>query len=592
HSVPPTATHSDIHPSSYSVSPTATQSDIHPSSYSVPPTATHSDIHPSSYSVPPAATQSDIHSSQDSASHSQPSTSSGALPSELHDEDTVPYLDESVLEAIYEDWIEIRTIVEKAKYSEDHTSMTKQVNTFLDKMKDEDKFEEYISKEIRHQSHLIKSLQKDTIVSKDKKNVYKQLMKYHTSEDYKRNIILLLGREPMDAEMNGLHRVNEEIRESLIHKLAGDVVLEQPNFKVQRSTTVSQQCTSSRGKVRYVGSYVLAKIKYQHQRNADNLLGKYGKRDMKRRHVENASVQIVNELCRTETQIISETEDADSIALTIGKQYAQGKLNHISDKTSKFFTLLTEETLSKQKEIPIQTNIGNTIANSLIQNDQLKVTYEEGFDSQYPSELPNDCDRIQIQNDLYVEIINLFVRVLTKQLRKDFINFHETKKTQAHRKKVLQKKAKNSEISWTTISNDQSVSKCNSHNELKRHISEYGTIPSKFTKLEATHLAKMYNIPLKSNLKKSIIVDKLLKEIPSRQGMSNANYAGPSRDQLPRPKVRYQCPECLLSVTSEQEGIQCDRCNKWVHKECSQIDNEHDWDEISKPGIEFICHFC
>ena len=54
------------------------------------------------------------------------------------------------------------------------------------------------------------------------------------------------------------------------------------------------------------------------------------------------------------------------------------------------------------------------------------------------------------------------------------------------------------------------------------------------------------------------------------------------------PKWKYPCIECAKPVKSNQKGIECSICNKWVHLKCTDLTDSLEANE----NMPFYCLNC
>ena len=58
------------------------------------------------------------------------------------------------------------------------------------------------------------------------------------------------------------------------------------------------------------------------------------------------------------------------------------------------------------------------------------------------------------------------------------------------------------------------------------------------------------------------------------------------------PKWKYPCIECAKPVKSNQKGIECSTCTKWVHLKCTNLTQaQYDYLEANE-NIPFHCLIC
>ena len=194
---------------------------------------------------------------------------------------------------------------------------------------------------------------------------------------------------------------------------------------VTRRLPSSSLTSGARGKIRYVGGYVLAKLRYRHQQAANRRVYKLDVQSRNQLHEESAKVKLLSEACRSESQIIAESEDLESLQETSRRQNIRQSLNHITDTGYVFFAMLTEETIALQNAKNLYKygeNLNHYVIVELCSNERLYSKYRDMFASDFASDLGDlNNQRYVYLKQLYSEAVNLFSRVMVKQLRKDYL---------------------------------------------------------------------------------------------------------------------------------------------------------------------------
>ena len=58
------------------------------------------------------------------------------------------------------------------------------------------------------------------------------------------------------------------------------------------------------------------------------------------------------------------------------------------------------------------------------------------------------------------------------------------------------------------------------------------------------------------------------------------------------PNWKYPCVKCLKPVKTNQKGLECDTCNKWVHFKCTNLtEAQYSYLEVNG-NIPFYCLVC
>ena len=119
-------------------------------------------------------------------------------------------------------------------------------------------------------------------------------------------------------------------------------------------------------------------------------------------------------------------------------------------------------------------------------------------------------------DELFIQVITRYVKMgvgeFLRQFRRDF----EIQKTEAHRKKVIEKQKKKdliaSKVTLQSIRNDISVNKRNSHCHLQTMIDQHETVcqTTLYTKSEIQSLCKAYGLVYRKNYSKAKLSAQLI----------------------------------------------------------------------------------
>ena len=55
--------------------------------------------------------------------------------------------------------------------------------------------------------------------------------------------------------------------------------------------------------------------------------------------------------------------------------------------------------------------------------------------------------------------------------------------------------------------------------------------------------------------------------------------------------IRYPCTVCQKAVRSNQQGIQCDFCDRWTHRKCTNI-SISEYKRLGNSDDPFFCYIC
>ena len=314
--------------------------------------------------------------------------------------------------------------------------------------------------------------------------------------------------------------------------------------------------------------------------------------EMRRHHNK---VLLLSDVCRSEAQIRTETNDPDSLQATSTRQNIRQSLVHITDTAYTFTQHLTEHILTLQNSDTLMRKGESThqfVLDNLLENDDLRVEFQHMFDGEH------DVESLQPHVDeLFHQIVSLFSRVMLKQLRKDFLAEVMRQKKQAHRKSILTGEGRTGShvLQFSALTNDNSTKH---KHELLQTCAKTKQGLIHFTKLQLLTICRVYAIACTARQNKNTLVNNICSEVPTRLGMTNPELltcsvpSGPPVKRSRRDEVD-KCRECRQGdVDESSEWIQCGRCSRWLHRECAEIWEESEWQSYKETNATFICHYC
>ena len=139
-------------------------------------------------------------------------------------------------------------------------------------------------------------------------------------------------------------------------------------------------------------------------------------------------------------------------------------------------------------------------------------------------------ERNKLLEDLFFKAVDKYFRMGCGQFLKDFKSNHNIKKTEAHRKRVVEKKTakqqKDNKITIRHLSEDQSMNKLDSHRLLVALVTKQpGVFDSNvYTKDEIKHIYKAYGIKYVASWNKSKLNGFLVNHIKSSNQMGDPQY--------------------------------------------------------------------
>ena len=298
---------------------------------------------------------------------------------------------------------------------------------------------------------------------------------------------------------------------------------------------------SALAKIRYVGGYVVAKIKYNISKRLKDVLFAKGKEKIVQ-HLK-YKMHCVNSLTISHEEISNTTSDPDTLIEIARKQNAREGLTNITDKAFDFFLRLEDICRDRLSQINLEEKGKNlfsftyaeicaetvlfTMWINLISECALSAVVEkdsnltpEGEDVHVVHKtldfLITSCENC---TELFNSVVELFLKVSFSQFRRNFLTFYKKEKIKALRKRVQARKAISgkADMNLKSIQEDQSNRKTVSHYRLKSALAPATGaayfMDRKFTKNDLLLLCQAYGVAVPRNKKKGEIACKLREKI-------------------------------------------------------------------------------
>ncbi|XP_062566614.1 uncharacterized protein LOC134228937 [Saccostrea cucullata] len=377
----------------------------------------------------------------------------------------------------------------------------------------------------------------------------------------------------------------------------------------------------SYGKVRYVGGYCIASLRFHYRKNRNIHCFKTGSVNQQKYNEAVNKLEILDGLSLSELSVQLTTEFPESLIETASRQCASRGLTNISDALFKFFLSLCQKCL----HLLIDKNI-NLHAEAFFQHCISSITNDVNMYKEFVDCVPKNPKEEFMYNDveplmsdllckvccieeIYVEIVKKFLMVMFKQFMKDFLRCQAVEKKMAHRKQILVSKKKSAgiKVNFDFIMQDTSSGKSVSHSLLKSDTN----LLENMKKTELSRLCPVYScktnardskkdliVKLKSAIKKS---DKMLfceRLSAEKEKVQVDDTPGPSKKLLLEERVDLKssasatsCSVCQ-KVDGHKDWIHCVICDTWIHRNCAGLSNYFKWKSASKNCSKFSCLNC
>lgn len=373
----------------------------------------------------------------------------------------------------------------------------------------------------------------ETVVTSKQINAfYTKFNMYLSGEEFNSSVTNLLslyrGMGNQSIGRQFLTCIMLNIQKSQLRDMSTNVTC-QPSHSLR--TLPEEISPAGRGQIRYIGGYVIAKIKYNDSKSLRNKL--FGEKQVQEIRNLRTEIQLLQSVCISEAEISSITTDIESLEETNRKQNIKESLVNITGNMYDFFTLLDKKCvtfLNYDNLIVYKDNLFQALSNHILSNNEILESWIHVFrnvDIDYESSMSDSSSTYDIVYDICQEIFyrfeailklmsnvcDLFMRVCISQSRKDYLSHLKKEKGVALRKKVMQKSSRSvRKLDMKFILDDFSDMSA-SHYRLKSKLLTHGNMLKDFTKVQLKTLGKAYGITILSKLKKEDMARELASAI-------------------------------------------------------------------------------
>ena len=502
-------------------------------------------------------------------------------------------------------------LIDTVKYKQTITPFHTEVNHSLELLATVDvrKLENFCRLQIEHLTKLYEDICSNEKGQRVHNLFYTAVKEYQCSSTFRDQCknTLFYSSQLSQSQQHIAFKLFEQLRKNIIHDKENDIP---PNVSEQNARNIKDTLSDSQGKIRYLGGFTFAKIKYKLQSKLKPLVHSVNVK--KRQQIEGINVKLmyIDHVTRSQAQILKQSNIQDSILETERRQNLRGSLLHVTDECYLFMKSLCKNTLQVQT---LQTliehgeNFMTFVTAELLSNEKLQNEWFGLFSG--------DCtcgDSVefvkQLVDELFKDVVSLFVKPMTNQFRKDYLGDIQKKKVDAHRKQIGKTQkvttpataTSTKPLSYDFIIEDASTNKSLTHCSLKNYVGNEKGFPSSLTKQHLQMLCTAYNIASNMRETKAKLLSKLLSEVslhhsipnPTAIPSSNASHTKRGTSGRKRKRQSDTCPECQLEYHEGEQWIQCDTCKRWLHRACAEIVDEDEWEELQQDNAQFKCNLC
>ena len=557
-------------------------------------------------------------------------------------------LPETPLEYVMPESVDIKTVLESGMYKTPATTQQRDLNTTLKYMMEKTdrttEFSKNVWSELKSTFKKCIPLEESGKKKVDNKSTtafYKAVTMFQQSAPYKSLVqVLFVTQSPKPTHYRACFILIQTLRALVVEEAVKKIKEEECQH--EKPGNVREGSSAGRGKLRYIGGWCVATLKYRKKQTVGRNLYKKGTRSLTVRL--DSEVRFLEQLVEHESYLLENSKDKESLMDVKRKQNLTGGLTNISDSAFDFFHALDDAIQKLETEHNMNKygkDFYNFIQTELENNDDIFASWQQPFQ---PLTEDADIENDSIVKGLFNEVLAKYLRMSSAQFRKDFLRKIKVKKQEAHRKQIQTKGTvgvKKGAGKWgmEEIVKDDSAEKMISHRRLQSEIlASDDFLQRNFTINNLVSLCKAYDVKVTKTNKQKVAEmlgphilqvenmkipeeAKTSSKVPAAdkgtgkgrksesKGRTGRNVAdaeltdeaGTAKQctkgkQLKRKsrteskatakisKVQYPCGTCEKECDSE--CVACDLCDRWFHLDCVKCTVE-DVEEI-----DWFCTTC
>ncbi|MEW8548137.1 MAG: hypothetical protein AB2693_31930 [Candidatus Thiodiazotropha sp.] len=376
-------------------------------------------------------------------------------------------------------------------------------------------------------------------VSQPELNVFfQQSHHYMTSDTFQSQADMLknlLSTFSKDAIESVFFKLSTICRQLVLSVKSSALPVSGPRFLHNRTSSQLEGSAAARGKVRYIGGYVVASLLYKYNCQVKSSLFKTGtdsneKYEFSLRMVDTLETFKVSEHLLSET-----TTDPDSLQQISRRQNISRGLTNICDPVYLFFEHLVCRII---QELTVENfnksdSLSGHLMSTLMESSDL---FEE-----LSSLVPLSHQAVKVI--LFERIIEKVAAILLKQFSKDIISALNIEKKMEHRKQIKVKKP---------------ASK-------RKPIDQPGTSGHSNTINKQTK-----------------------KAVPEKKAVATPDSDSSSESS----EEDNFCFKCGGEYAENEDWIACDICQHWFHRRCCGLSSAKQWNYYKPKHRRFSCPDC
>ena len=407
---------------------------------------------------------------------------------------------------------------------------------------------------------------------------YTSAHKHLTSAEFLLTCMQLFDNESFCDEHKHICFVTSvEIRKFLLEKCSKNYVSQTKQI-VHRTVT-----DASRTRIRYVGGYCVAKIRFKYIKKKNTV--RYSNKPSDQQLYEECLIatELLNEMQVDEQYILTESNEPESLYDVSRKQNVNRGLTNISDELFKFFISLSEKTLSIMTTEKLNKHGRDFFENSkleIMNNEDLLQSFSTVVQSQCMGSVTSRHTEINVLKNvikiIFYKIVKTFLLIIVAQFRKDVLDLFNIEKKMAHRKQIRVSSKKDSKKSKVEERNVNEIDENNNRRQRKRQKKYLNDTDETIPSDHPSNCDAVTAPEIEPSSSTSEPVPSTSQETPLDIDDNNDNVV---------------CKKCY-TIDKETQWIQCDNCSQWLHRSCAGLKHHLKWKKYQKKNAVFTCYEC
>ena len=279
--------------------------------------------------------------------------------------------------------------------------------------------------------------------------------------------------------------------------------------KSSESINVKEMSDDCKGKIRYCGAWAIAKVMNSCRKYFKSNIHSSDQNVRVKAKEEYRKSELLAQMTWTSSTAQQQSKYKDTLNVTLSRKYDKGTLVHINDEVFQSILELEQERVNmlNAKVLSIhQEDVIERALKVLSGNDKLIQKWKNIIAVNcFDSSVINVADVTRLSLQLFKQVVTRYLKMGIGEFLREFRTDFKLEKTEAHRKKIVEKKRKkdliSSKVTLQSIKEDRSSNK------------ETIFQTSIYSKSELHLLCKAYGVVFRKNDSKIRLSDKLVPQI-------------------------------------------------------------------------------